>query len=124
MVKRMKPGSVIVDLAAEGGGNCELTSPGADVVRFGVMIRGPLNLAASMPVHASQMYARNMSALLSHLIQNGELHLDFGDEITRGTCLTHDGRRLDVPPPAPAMAAAAVSSAQAGATVNPVGARL
>ena len=116
MVKRMKPGSVIVDLAAESGGNCELTSPGADVVRHGVTIRGPLNLAATMPVHASQMYARNVGALLAHLIQNGALKLDFDDEITRGTCLTHAGRRLDVTPPVAAPAGTASPAA------NPVGA--
>jgi H+-translocating NAD(P) transhydrogenase subunit alpha len=97
MVQKMKPGSVIVDLAAESGGNCQLTEPGADVVRHGVTIRGPINLAATLPVHASQMYARNVSALLLHLVKNGELNLDFNDEITRGTCLTHDGRRLDTP---------------------------
>jgi NAD(P) transhydrogenase subunit alpha len=116
MVKRMKPGSVIVDLAAESGGNCELTSPGADVVRHGVTIRGPLNLAATMPVHASQMYARNVGALLSLLIVDGALKLDFSDEITSGTCLTHAGRRMDVPAPAGGAASAAPPA-------NPVGAR-
>ncbi|MGH7742752.1 MAG: hypothetical protein ACRENS_12115, partial [Candidatus Eiseniibacteriota bacterium] len=112
MVKRMKPGSVIVDLAAESGGNCELTLPGTVVVRHGVTIRGPLNLAASMPVHASQMYSRNVGALLAHLIQGGAIKLDFDDEITRGTCLTHAGRRMDVAAPA----------AGAPAAANPVGA--
>jgi NAD(P) transhydrogenase subunit alpha len=115
MVKRMKPGSVIVDLAAESGGNCELTLPGADVVRHGVTIRGPLNLAATMPVHASQMYSRNVGALLAHLIQNGALKLDFDDEITRGTCLTHAGRRMDTP--------ALAGPAGPAAAANPVGAR-
>lgn len=100
MVERMKPGSVIVDLAAESGGNCELTEPGTDVVRHGVTIRGPVNLAATLPVHASQMYARNVSALLSHLVKGGELKLDFDDEITRGSCLTHGGKRLDAAPTA------------------------
>jgi NAD(P) transhydrogenase subunit alpha len=117
MVKRMKPGSVIVDLAAESGGNCELTSPGADVIRHGITIRGPLNLAASMPVHASQMYARNMGALLAHLIQDGAVKLDFDDEITRGTCLTHAGRRMDLAAPAAGAPAAAAPAA------NPVGVR-
>jgi NAD(P) transhydrogenase subunit alpha len=116
MVKRMKPGSVIVDLAAESGGNCELTSPGADVVRHGVTIRGPLNLAATMPVHASQMYARNVGALLSLLIVDGALKLDFSDEITSGTCLTHAGRRMDVPAPA-------AGATSAPPPANPVGAR-
>ena len=107
MVERMKPGSVIVDLAAESGGNCELTSPGADVVRHGVTIRGPINLAATVPVHASQMYARNLGALLQHLARDGALELDFSDEITRGLCLAHGGRRMDTAPAAPTPAAAA-----------------
>jgi proton-translocating NAD(P)+ transhydrogenase subunit alpha len=86
-VRSMRPGSVIVDLAAEAGGNCELTEPGAEVVRDGVTIVGPLNLATSMPFHASQLYARNVSALLDHLVVDGELHLDWDDEITVGTCV-------------------------------------
>jgi len=95
MVEKMKPGSVIVDLAAESGGNCELTSPGADVVRHGVLIRGPMNLAATLPFHASQMYARNLNALLKHLVKDGALKIDLDDEITRGLCLTHGGQRMD-----------------------------
>jgi NAD(P) transhydrogenase subunit alpha len=95
MVEKMKPGSVIVDLAAESGGNCELTSPGADVTRHGVLIRGPVNLASSLPLHASQMYARNLNALLKHLVKDGALKIDLEDEITRGLCLTHGGRRMD-----------------------------
>jgi H+-translocating NAD(P) transhydrogenase subunit alpha len=87
-VKGMRPGSVIVDLAAETGGNCELTEPGSEVVREGVTIVGLTNLAATMPYHASQLYARNVSALLQHLAPNGELALDFDDEITAGTCVT------------------------------------
>ena len=87
MVRDMRPGSVIVDLAAEMGGNCELTQPGADVVRHNVLILGPMNLAATLPVHASQMYARNIFALLTHLVKDGALHLDFDDEITRESCL-------------------------------------
>ena len=86
-VREMRPGSVIVDLAAEMGGNCELTSPGADVVRHGVTILGPVNLATTVPVHASQMYSRNIAALLVQLVKDGALHLDFDDEITRDTCL-------------------------------------
>jgi NAD(P) transhydrogenase subunit alpha len=86
-VREMRPGSVIVDLAAEMGGNCELTSPGADVVRHGVTILGPVNLPTTVPVHASQMYSRNISALLVQLVKDGALHLDFDDEITRDTCL-------------------------------------
>ncbi len=86
-VASMRLGSVIVDLAAEAGGNCELTEPGAEVVRNGVTIVGTTNLAATMPYHASQLYARNVSALLQHLAPNGEPELDFEDEITRGACV-------------------------------------
>ena len=87
-VARMRPGSVIVDLAAETGGNCELTEPGSEVVRDGVTIVGLTNLAATMPYHASQLYARNVTALLQHLAPGGELVLDFSDEITAGACVT------------------------------------
>jgi len=87
-VKAMRPGSVIVDLAAETGGNCELTQPGEEVVRDGVTIVGLLNLPSEMPYHASQLYARNIQALLNHLAPEGELVLDFEDEITAGACVT------------------------------------
>jgi NAD(P) transhydrogenase subunit alpha len=87
-VATMRPGSVIVDLAAEAGGNCELTEPDEEVVREGVTIVGPTNLPSSMPFHASQLYARNVSALLQHLAPEGELVLDFEDEITAGACVT------------------------------------
>jgi proton-translocating NAD(P)+ transhydrogenase subunit alpha len=87
MVNAMRPGSVIVDLAAESGGNCELTVPGDGVVRHGVVIHGPIDLVCEMPVHASQMYSRNIAALLLHLVKDGALHLDFEDEITRGACV-------------------------------------
>jgi NAD(P) transhydrogenase subunit alpha len=93
-VAAMRPGSVIVDLAAEAGGNCELTEPGEEVVREDVTIVGPLNLPSSMPFHASQLYARNVSALLEHLAPEGELALDFEDEITAGACVT---RKKEVP---------------------------
>jgi NAD(P) transhydrogenase subunit alpha len=93
-VAAMRAGSVIVDLAAEAGGNCELTEPGEEVVREGVTIVGPMNLPSSMPLHASQLYARNVSALLQHLAPEGELKLDFEDEITAGTCVT---RKEEVP---------------------------
>ena len=86
-VRAMRPGSVVVDVAAEAGGNCELTEPGEEVVREGVTILGLLNLAATMPVHASQLYARNVSALLGHLVADGRLRLDWDDEITAGTCV-------------------------------------
>jgi NAD(P) transhydrogenase subunit alpha len=87
-VAAMRPGSVIVDLAAETGGNCELTEPGQIVEREGVTIAGPLNLASSMPTHASQLYARNVVALLQHLAPDGEVKLDWDDEITAGACVT------------------------------------
>lgn len=91
MVRRMAPGSVIVDLAAERGGNCELTRPGETVTVNGVTILGPLNLPASIPYHASQMYSKNLSTFLKHLVKDGELQLDLEDEITRETLLTKDG---------------------------------
>lgn len=90
-VRRMKPGSVIVDLAGESGGNCELTEPGQTVVREDVTIAAPLNLAASMPDHASQLYARNVQSLLELLTEEGELAIDWEDEIVRGACITRDG---------------------------------
>jgi NAD(P) transhydrogenase subunit alpha len=90
-VQGMKPGSVIVDLAAETGGNCELTEPGAEIVRNGVAILGPLNLPSTVPLHASQMYAKNLSAFLGHVVQDGTLRLDFDDPIIRDTCVTHAG---------------------------------
>jgi NAD(P) transhydrogenase subunit alpha len=93
-VEAMRPGSVIVDLAAETGGNCELTEPGQEVVREGVLIVGRLNLPSEMPYHASQLYARNVQALVNHLAPEGELVLDFADEITAGACVT---RREGVP---------------------------
>jgi NAD(P) transhydrogenase subunit alpha len=84
----MKPGSVIVDLAAETGGNCELTEPGQTVVKHGVTIAGPINLPATMPVHASQLYAKNITELLKLLVtKDGQLNLDFNDEIVKGACV-------------------------------------
>jgi NAD(P) transhydrogenase subunit alpha len=82
---------VIVDLAAETGGNCELTVPGEVVVRDGVTIVGTLNLPSTMPLHASQMYARNITNLLALIVKDGEMHLDFEDEIVADACITHDG---------------------------------
>jgi NAD(P) transhydrogenase subunit alpha len=87
-VAHMRPGSVIVDLAAETGGNSELTEPGQIVERDGVTIIGLTNVASTMPFHASQLYARNVSALLQHLAPEGELVLDWDDEITAGACVT------------------------------------
>jgi NAD(P) transhydrogenase subunit alpha len=93
-VTAMRPGSVIVDLAAEAGGNCELTEPGEEVEQEGVTIVGFTNLPSSMPAHASQLYSRNVSALLSHLAPEGELKLDFEDEITAGACVTRQAEIL------------------------------
>jgi NAD(P) transhydrogenase subunit alpha len=87
-VRAMRPGSVIVDLAAETGGNCELTKPGEEIVESGVTIVGLVNLPSTMPTHASQLYARNVMALLQHLAPEGELKLDWDDEITAGACVT------------------------------------
>ncbi|MEX2560513.1 MAG: NAD(P)(+) transhydrogenase (Re/Si-specific) subunit alpha, partial [Pirellulales bacterium] len=92
MVRAMAPGSVIVDLAAERGGNCELTRPDETVVHQGVTILGPSNLAATVPHHASQMYSKNISTLLVHLVKEGKFSFDFDDEITRETLVAHNGR--------------------------------
>jgi NAD(P) transhydrogenase subunit alpha len=89
-VERMRPGSVIVDIAAETGGNCELTVPGEVVERGGVAIVGTTNLPSLMAFHASQLYSRNVAALLQHLAPEGELTLDWDDEITSGACVTRE----------------------------------
>jgi len=90
-VKKMKPGSVIVDLAGEAGGNCELSEPGETVIRHNVKIVAPLNVPSTMAEHASQLYARNVQALLELMIKEGKLELDFEDEIIAGACVTRDG---------------------------------
>lgn len=95
MVAQMNPGSVIVDLAAEQGGNCAGTEPGKDVVRHGVTIIGPINLPSSMPVHASQMYAKNVATLLQYMVKDGNLQLNFEDDIIGSTCVTHAGEILN-----------------------------
>jgi NAD(P) transhydrogenase subunit alpha len=92
MVEKMPSGSVIVDLAAERGGNCELTESGETVVKHDVTIIGTTNLPASVPYHASQMYAKNVVTLLDHLIVEGQLKFDLADEITRETLVCHDGK--------------------------------
>ena len=93
MVGHMKPGSVIIDLAAESGGNCAVTRADETVQHAGVHVIGPLDIAATLPTHASQMYSRNLSALLIHLCDaEGRLKLDWNDEITRGTCLMYEGK--------------------------------
>jgi NAD(P) transhydrogenase subunit alpha len=91
MVRQMPSGSVIVDLAAERGGNCELTRAEETVVEHGVVILGPTNLPATVPYHASQMYSKNMLTFLQHMVKEGKLQIDLGDEITRETLLTRDG---------------------------------
>jgi NAD(P) transhydrogenase subunit alpha len=94
LVGRMRPGSVIVDLAAEQGGNCALTEPNRDVLKHGVVILGPVNLPSSMPFHASQMYARTVVHYLLHLFRDGRLHLDRSDELTHTPLVTHRGEIL------------------------------
>jgi NAD(P) transhydrogenase subunit alpha len=91
MVADMRAGSVIVDLAAESGGNCSLTRPDEVVMKDGVSVLGPTDLSSTLPLHASQMYSRNVSALLLHLAKDGAIALDLDDEITRGCLITHDG---------------------------------
>ncbi len=91
MVAGMTPGSVVVDLAAERGGNVEPSRPDEVVSAHGVTVLGPTNLPSTVPYHASQMYARNVSALLLHLVRDGAVALDFDDEITTGTLVSHDG---------------------------------
>ena len=91
MVKGMRPGSVIVDLAAESGGNVELTKAGSDTDVGGVLIMGTRNVPSTMPLHTSQLYARNVANLLLHLVKDGAINLDFEDEITKGSCVTHAG---------------------------------
>jgi H+-translocating NAD(P) transhydrogenase subunit alpha len=109
-VELMKPGSVIVDLAAESGGNCELTEPGQSVVRHDVKILGSLNVPSTMAEHASQLYARNIQSLLGLMIsEEGELSLDFEDEVIAGACITRDGEIVHE---------AARAAAEAGATAS------
>ncbi|MGK7927628.1 MAG: Re/Si-specific NAD(P)(+) transhydrogenase subunit alpha [Spirulina sp.] len=91
MAGKMKPGSVIVDLAAEQGGNCEVTEAGKNINYQGVTVMGPTDLTSSMSVHASQMYAKNIATLLKLLVKEGSLNLDFSDDIIDDTCVTHAG---------------------------------
>ena len=91
MVAGMSPGSVIIDLAAERGGNCELTQANQTVVAHGVSIIGTENLPSLVPYHASQMYSKNIATFLLHLVKKGELTINREDEITSGTLLTCDG---------------------------------
>ncbi len=93
-VEGMRPGSVVVDIAAETGGNCELTKAGTVVNHHGVAILGPVNLPATVPLHASQMYARNVASFLALLVKDGKYQLDLSDEILTATCVTNDGKVL------------------------------
>ncbi|MDQ3881203.1 MAG: Re/Si-specific NAD(P)(+) transhydrogenase subunit alpha, partial [Chloroflexota bacterium] len=124
IVERMRPGSVIVDMAAEAGGNCELTEPGREVVKHGVTIIGFTNLPSMMPLHATQMYARNVLTLVRSLVKDGRLNLDFNDEIVKGATITHGGRvvheatarALGIEPQPAATAPAAPAQPTAAAT--------
>ena len=98
MVEGMAPGSLVVDLAAERGGNCELTRAGETVTHHGVTILGPLNLPSEIPYHASQLYAKNITTFLLSLVREGKVQLDLEDEVVRGTLVARDGKT--VPPPA------------------------
>ena len=121
MLKSMKPGSVIVDMAAEMGGNVEGTEPGKEVVKHGVTLIGITNLPATMPGSATQMYAKNIHTLIKHLMADGEVELSFDDEITRGATITHGGKvvneataralGIEVAPPAAQTSADASASA-------------
>jgi NAD(P) transhydrogenase subunit alpha len=91
MVQGLRPGTVIVDLAAERGGNCALTQPGKTVESGGVLILGPQNLPSELPVHSSQLYSRNLTTYLTHLVKQGTLRLEEEDEIVRETLVARDG---------------------------------
>ncbi len=120
-VQGMKPGSVIVDLAGESGGNCELTEPGETVVKHDVKIVAPLNLPARMPEHASQLFARNVLALLELLVgEDGRLHLDFDDEIVAGACIVRDGEIVHAGAKAAVEAAGAMPGAVTDEEKSPV----
>jgi NAD(P) transhydrogenase subunit alpha len=114
MVEAMRPGSVIVDLAAESGGNCELAQPGETVMHAGVAVIGPENIASSLPFHASQMYSRNVATLLKHVVKDGALVLDLEDEITAGALVTHEGQVVVGGPKAKAEAVGAGAGPGAG----------
>lgn len=96
-VKGMRPGSVVVDLAAEQGGNCALTQPGKTIVKYGVTIIGPLNLPSSMAPQASQLYARNVTTFLATMLKDGGLSIDTNDELVRGPLVVHDGKVVHEP---------------------------
>lgn len=91
VVRKMKPGSVIIDLAAEAGGNCELTKPGETVIENGVKICAPLNLPSTMPLHASTLYSRNLTTFVLEFWKDGKFNLDLNDDIIKGALVTHEG---------------------------------
>jgi H+-translocating NAD(P) transhydrogenase subunit alpha len=91
MVAQMKTGSVIVDIAAEQGGNCACTEPGKDIFKHGVTIFGPINLPSSVAVHASQLYSKNLTSLMQLIVKNGQLDINFADDIIEAACITHSG---------------------------------
>jgi NAD(P) transhydrogenase subunit alpha len=110
-VRGMRPGAVIVDLAAPTGGNTALTVPGEDVVVGGIAILAPLNLAATVPLHASQLYARNVAAFLKLLVgEGGALTVNLNDDVVAGACAAHDGHAVN-----PRVAALLAPAAPAGA---------
>ena len=92
MVRRMRPGSIIVDLAADGGGNCELSRPGETVVEHGVKIMAPLNLPSALPTHASTLFSRNVTAFLQAFTKDQAFQLDLADDIQQGALITHAGQ--------------------------------
>ena len=94
-VESMKPGSVLVDCAAEGGGNCELTQPGETIEHAGVFVCGPLNVPSMLSYHASDMYSKNLANFLALIVKDNEVHLDFEDDIVAGSCLTHGGKIMN-----------------------------
>lgn len=95
MVKRMQPGSVIMDLAAENGGNCELTDPGEVATKHGITIDGTTNIPGTMSVHATELYAKNINALLTHIYNKEDLTLNMEDEITTGSLYLYNGEIVD-----------------------------
>ncbi len=97
MVEGMAPGSIIVDIASEGGGNCELTQPGKTIEHQGVIIHGPLNVPSQTPLHASEMYSKNLFNLLTLMIKDGQLQIDWKDEVIAGSTLTHGGEIKHAP---------------------------
>ena len=127
MLDTMRPGSVVVDLASETGGNCEATRMGETVQRSGVTVLGPVNLPATLPFHASQMFSKNVATFLKELLKEGELALDFGNDVVGPTCLTHGGEVMNArvrealgmgPPPEPAAPPARAPEGAADATTG------